>query len=57
MREGCRDVCPELELAAADETLSCSPLMRQLAARSPDAVARCGQAVGAIYYALAAEAP
>ncbi len=56
MREGCRAVCPDLELVAADETLSCSPLMRQLAARSPDAVARCGQAVGAIYYALAAEA-
>lgn len=53
--EGCAALCPELELVAADEGLSDSPLMRQLAGRSPGAVARCGQAVGAIYYALAAE--
>ena len=56
IREGCAALCPGLELIAADEDLSDSPLMRQLAATGPGAVARCGQAVGAIYYALAGEA-
>jgi predicted NBD/HSP70 family sugar kinase len=52
LREGCAAVMPELELAAADEELAASPLMRALAARGEGSVARFGQAVGAIYYGL-----
>ena len=55
IREGFSTRCPGYTLTAADEDLSNSPLMRQLAAQGTDAVARCGQAVGSIYYALAAE--
>jgi hypothetical protein len=41
---------PELELLPADDTLACSPLMLQLAARTDVTVAQFGQAVGALYY-------
>lgn len=52
LREGCAEVLPELRLYAADENLARSPLMRQLAGQGDGAVARFGQAVGAIYYGL-----
>lgn len=51
IQEGCAAALPELRLAAADENLACSPLMRQLARREGVTVAQFGQAVGAIYYA------
>ena len=50
MQQGCRDCMPELELLPADDTLACSPLMLQLAARSDVTVAQFGQAVGAVYF-------
>lgn len=50
IRQGCRDSMPELELLPADDTLACSPLMLQLAARADVTVAQFGQAVGALYY-------
>jgi hypothetical protein len=50
IREGCAAVLPELRLIAADGDLAASPLMRELAARGEDMVARFGQAVGALYY-------
>ena len=49
IRQGCRDSMPELELLPADDTLACSPLMLQLAARADVSVAQFGQAVGALY--------
>lgn len=52
LQKGCADVMPELRLRAADEDLAASPLMHQLAAREDGAVARFGQAVGAIYYSI-----
>ncbi len=52
IREGCAAVLPALRLIAADESLACSPLMRQLAQREGVTVAQLGQAVGAIYFAL-----
>ena len=50
LQEGCREIVPSLCLEAADEELSCTPLMRAL----PDqgvTVAQFGQAIGAMYYA------
>ena len=41
---------PGLRLAAADESLANTPLMKQLAARPDCTVAQFAQAVGAIYY-------
>lgn len=52
LREGCAGVMPELRLVAADQNLAASPLMRELAARGEGAVARFGQAVGALYYGI-----
>lgn len=52
IREGCAGVMPGLRLVAADESLACSPLMRQLAQREGVTVAQLGQAVGAIYFAM-----
>lgn len=52
LREGCAEIMPQLHLEAADETLACSGLMRQLAQRGSAAVAHYAQAVGAIYFAL-----
>ena len=49
MQQGCRDSMPELDLLPADDTLACSPLMLQLAARADVTVAQFGQAVGALY--------
>ena len=50
IREGCARVTPQLRLIAADEGLSCSPLMRELSAGGEGMTARFGQAVGALYY-------
>ena len=52
LQEGCREVMPELELIAADDSLAASPLMRQLAAMRVTTVAQFGQAVGSIYFGL-----
>ena len=52
LQEGCREVCPELILIAADESLACSPLMRALADIPEATVAQFGQAIGSIYYGL-----
>ena len=51
LREGCAEIMPQLHLEAADETLACSGLMRQLAQRGSAAVAHYAQAVGSIYFA------
>ena len=51
IREGCAAALPELKLIAADDSLACSPLMRQLARREGVTVAQFGQAVGSVYYA------
>ena len=45
----------ELELIPADDTLACSPLMLQLAAREDATVAQFGQAVGAVYFGVLQE--
>ena len=50
LREGCREIVPDLRLEAADEDLMCTPLMRQLPSHGVT-VAQFGQAVGAMYYA------
>ena len=50
LREGCREIVPDLRLEAADEDLMCTPLMRQLPEHQVT-VAQFGQAVGAMYYA------
>ena len=55
LREGCGRVMPALKLFPADGELARSPLMRELAARGEGYVARFGQAVGALYYAMERE--
>ena len=50
LQEGCRQVVPSLRLEAADEELSCTPLMRALSAHGVT-VAQFGQTIGAMYYA------
>ena len=50
LQEGCREIVPSLHLEAADEELSCTPLMRALAAQNVT-VAQFGQAIGAMYFA------
>ena len=50
LQEGCRQIVPSLRLEAADEELSCTPLMRALSAHGVT-VAQFGQAIGAMYYA------
>ena len=50
--EGFEQGTDRCRLAAADDTLANSPLMRQLAARKDVTVAQFGQAIGAIYYSL-----
>ena len=52
IREGFSEVMPGLRLIAADDSLACTPLMRQLAASGDSTVAQFGQAIGAIYYGL-----
>lgn len=55
LREGCGRVMPALKLFPADGELARSPLMRELAAKGEGYVARFGQAVGALYYAMERE--
>ena len=55
IREGCAEAAPELTLEAADENMAFTPLMADLARRQDATVAQFGQAVGAVYYALAAD--
>ena len=50
IQEGFAGVMPEISLAAADDGLARSGLMRQLAAREDVTVAQFAQAVSAIYY-------
>ena len=50
IQEGFAEVMPEISLAAADDGLARSGLMRQLAARADVTVAQFAQAVSAIYY-------
>ena len=50
LQEGCREIVPSLRLEAADEELSCTPLMRALPEQGVT-VAQFGQAIGAMYYA------
>lgn len=50
MRKGAASVLPALRLAAADEGLAETPLMRELKASGEWTVAQFAQAVGAIYY-------
>lgn len=50
--DGFASLEPRMHLAAADESLALTPLMRQLAARPDVTVAQFGQAVGALYYGL-----
>lgn len=50
LQEGCREVMPALRMEAADEELSCTPLMRALPCHGAT-VAQFGQAIGAMYFA------
>ena len=50
LQQGCREIVPDLRLEAADEDLTCTPLMRQLPAHNVT-VAQFGQAIGAMYCA------
>ena len=54
LQEGCRETAPSLQLEAADEELSSTPLMQALSAHGVT-VAQFGQAIGAMYYAAAQE--
>jgi predicted NBD/HSP70 family sugar kinase len=53
MKKGAEKIKPGLILEAADETMSYSPLMKQLEQRPEYTVAQFAQAVGAVYYANA----
>jgi len=52
LKNGCAQTAPVAELAAADEDMANTSLMKQLAARDGVSVAQYGQAVGAVYFAL-----
>lgn len=54
IQEGCAAFAPEYELLAPDDSTAQTSLMRQLASLPGYTVAQFGQAVGAIYYAVAA---
>ena len=51
--EGFDEAGTGIRLESADEEMANTPLMRQLAAREGVTVAQFGQAVGALYFALA----
>ena len=53
IRAGCASAAPDVRLEAADENMAFTPLMAELARRRDATVAQFGQAVGAVYYALA----
>ena len=52
MQEGFGGVIRDIELRAAGESMACTPLMRQLAARRDVTVAQFAQAVSAIYFSM-----
>ena len=54
LQAGCRETASLLQLEAADEDLTCTPLMRALPGQGVT-VAQFGQAIGAMYYAAAQE--
>ena len=56
LQEGCREIAPALRLEAADEELSCTPLMRALSGHGAT-VAQFGQAIGAMYFAAMPSVP
>ncbi len=50
IREGFKELLPDMELRAADDSLALSPLMAQLAEREDVTVAQFAQAVSAVYF-------
>jgi hypothetical protein len=54
MKKGAEKIKPGLSFKAADETMSYSPLMKQLEENEEYTVAQFAQAVGAVYYGNAA---
>jgi hypothetical protein len=50
MKKGAEKIKPGLIFEAADETMSYSPLMKQLEQNKDYTVAQFAQAVGAVYY-------
>lgn len=50
IREGARRLVPDISLAAADDSLVKTPLMKQLQENENYSIAQFAQAVGAIYY-------
>lgn len=50
IREGFKELLPDMELHAADDSLALTPLMEQLAGRGDVTVAQFAQAVSAIYF-------
>ena len=50
IREGFKELLPDMELRAADDSLALTPLMAQLAEREDVTVAQFAQAVSAIYF-------
>ncbi len=50
IREGFKELLPDMELHAADDSLALTPLMVQLAGREDVTVAQFAQAVSAIYF-------
>ena len=54
IRAGFAELIPDITLTAADESIACSPLMKQLARLEGKTVAQFGQAVGALVFGCAA---
>ena len=52
LKEGFSEVVPEITLEAADDSMACTPLMKQLSEREDVTVAQFAQAVSAVYYSL-----
>ena len=50
IREGFKELMPDMELYAADDSLALTPLMAQLAKREDVTVAQFAQAVSAVYF-------
>ena len=50
IREGFKELLPDMELQAADDSLALTPLMVQLAGRKDVTVAQFAQAVSAVYF-------
>ena len=52
IKQGCAETAPFIELAAGDDGMAFTPLMKELSSLEGYTVAQFAQAVGAIYYAL-----